>query len=117
MNVSYLVVTRVAAPETGGNMGLVIPYLQMAEPSALNGWTGMNVPVTRIPSLALYTMLWRQPVFTMGEILIVDDDGREVAGARRKPDKWDVDVEGFDLVTQAIVRAQEIIDAPNEEAI
>jgi len=51
----------------------------------------------------------RVPVFTVGEILIVDDSGREVAGALRKPSKWWVEYEEFDDLREAIKRARELI--------
>ena len=49
------------------------------------------------------------PVFTLGEVLIVDSGGREVVGAQRKPSKWYVDYEGFVTVEQAVQRAQEVL--------
>lgn len=47
----------------------------------------------------------RCPVFHRGEILVLDEDGREVAGHGRKPSKWDVDVELFETIEQAVARA------------
>lgn len=49
-------------------------------------------------------------VFIPGEILILDDDGREVAGRGRKPGKWDVSIETFDTLEAAAKRAAEVMD-------
>jgi len=51
----------------------------------------------------------RTPVFEEGEILIVDETGREVAGRCRKPSKWLVEYEEFDDLAKAVKRAREII--------
>jgi hypothetical protein len=51
---------------------------------------------------------FRTPVFTLGEIVIVDSDGREVAGLQRKASKWSVEYEMFDTVEDAVSRAAEI---------
>lgn len=48
----------------------------------------------------------RVPVFAMGEILVLDESGREVAGHGRKPSKWSVDVETFDTIELAVARAK-----------
>lgn len=50
----------------------------------------------------------RCPVFTVGEILILDASGREVGGRGRKPSKWDVEVEYFDDLGAAVRRAREV---------
>jgi len=50
------------------------------------------------------------PVFALGEILILDGPyGREIAGMRRKPSKWFVDVEEFDNPDDAVKKAQEVL--------
>ena len=49
------------------------------------------------------------PVFEEGEILILDEDGREVAGHLRKPDKWGIEYEVFDNLEDAIKRAIEML--------
>ena len=50
------------------------------------------------------------PVFTLGEILILDGPyGREIAGMRRKPSKWFVEVEEFSHLDDAIEKAQEVL--------
>jgi len=54
------------------------------------------------------------PAFEVGEILIVDETGREVAGHCRKPSKWMVEYEEFDNLEEAIKRAREIMYGDEE---
>ena len=42
-------------------------------------------------------ILIQQEVFSLGEIIIVGDDGREIGGKERKVSKWYVGYEVFDL--------------------
>lgn len=49
-----------------------------------------------------------QPVFSLGEILVLDDSGREVAGLGRKPSKWRVTYELFYDIALAVERAREV---------
>jgi hypothetical protein len=50
------------------------------------------------------------PVFALGEVLILDSPyGREIAGMRRKPSKWFVEVEEFSHLDDAIEKAQEVL--------
>lgn len=41
-------------------------------------------------------------VFELGEIVIVNDYGREIVGKGRKPDKWWVEFKEFDKIEDAI---------------
>ncbi len=51
----------------------------------------------------------RAEVFEVSEILILDNEtGREVSGQGRKPSKWDVEVEEFSKIEDAIKRAREV---------
>ena len=48
-------------------------------------------------------LVGRTQVFELGEILILEGEGeREVGGRGRKPSKWDVDVEYFDTLDEAV---------------
>ena len=49
------------------------------------------------------------PVFALGEIIVVDSNGREIGGDGRKPSKWFVDYEEFYTVYEAIAKAKEIL--------
>lgn len=48
------------------------------------------------------------PVFHLGEILILDETGREVTGVGRKPSKWSVEVQEFDNLEEAIHMAKNL---------
>jgi len=92
MNYKIAVITRVPDPETDdGNLAAALVY--------------------RLPSqLRLACVLQgRTPVFHLGEILILDGNGREVVGLGRKPSKWDVGYQTFAALDEAIVRAQEVM--------
>lgn len=52
----------------------------------------------------------RTRVFVPGEILVLDDGGREIGGRGRAPGKWDVTLEHFDTLEAAAVRAAEVLD-------
>jgi len=47
------------------------------------------------------------PVFGLGEILIIDSNGRTIPDGR-KPGKWDVECEYFDTIEDAVKRAKEV---------
>ena len=49
------------------------------------------------------------PVFHLGEILILDEFGREVSGMCRKPSKWSVEVEEFNDLQEAIKCVQKLL--------
>ena len=63
--------------------------------------------VTRVDPM-VSMIQFRTPVFVLGEILIVDNDGREVCGRARKASKWSVQAEEFDTLEEAVARAQEV---------
>lgn len=49
------------------------------------------------------------PVFSVGEVFPVDPYfHRELCGAQRKPNKWDVEAEYYTDLTQALLRAVEV---------
>lgn len=50
----------------------------------------------------------KRQVFYVGEMIIVNDLGREVCGHGRKPSKWNVKYEEFDSLEDAIRKAGEI---------
>ena len=51
---------------------------------------------------------FRQQVFTLGEVIICDEDGREIVGKGRKAYKWYVEVEEFLLLSEAVRRARKV---------
>lgn len=63
------------------------------------------------PELAFHVMVnGRVPVFILGEVLLLDENGREMFGKGRKPSKWDVDCQEFDSIDQALACATGIRD-------
>jgi len=54
------------------------------------------------------TIRAKLPTFELGEILIVNRSGREIAGKGRKSDKWYVEYETFWTLRAAIKRAKNI---------
>lgn len=99
------VVTRVGAAEEGGNLAVAMDLWQQdALPSRMDP-LGTWRPVEVMVQLAMRTR-----VFIPGEILILDDGGREVAGRGRAPGKWDVTLEYVDSLEAAAERAAKVLD-------
>jgi hypothetical protein len=99
--VQFCVITSVPEAPDVGNLALDVQvYLQ----DEGNGYKAFSDPDLLGPGV----LMLRTPVFVAGEILILDDSGREVAGKGRKPDKWGVKFEYFDDIHSAIRRAQEV---------
>lgn len=98
-------VTRVGPAEEGGNLAVAMDLWQENTPPNRHDPLGTWRPVSPMVMLSLRTR-----VFIPGEILVLDDDGRELGGRGRKPDKWDVSVETFDTLEAAAKRAAEVMD-------
>lgn len=102
----YGVITRVADPATGGNLASAMDlYQQVEEGSEENGWLGRYERVNIMAAMHL-----RTPVFEVGEILILNESGREYGFPGRKPSKWDVDCEEFTDFQEAVKRSEEVFD-------
>lgn len=98
------VITDIPDPTTGGNLASAMDlYRQIEDGNESNGWLGRFERLDIMVALEL-----RYPVFTLGEILVLDDSGREVSGIGRKPSKWFVSYETFDTIELAVDRAREI---------
>lgn len=69
--------------------------------------TGWVEPVEKLNIIQMIGL--RQSVFHLGEIIIINENGREVAAPGRKADKWSVDTEVFDNLEDAVKRAEEVI--------
>lgn len=52
-------------------------------------------PIDGGPVVIELALAYGTPVFERGELLLVNEHGREVCGAGRKPNKWDVRYETF----------------------
>lgn len=107
MSYSYAVVTKIPPHEKGGNMATALGQIYATLDGHLTyqslGMDGINMAI---------------PVFTLGEIMILDDDtGREVVGKGRKPSKWVVSIEHFQVLEEAVMCAEDTqANQPPEEA-
>lgn len=102
--------------ESEGNLALALSlFLEVAS-------TGGVVPVASI--LGRIALVLRQPVFQLGEVLVVQPgETRELVGAQRDPSRWDVRYERRDSIEEAVLLAQRALEAtstpeaqPTEEA-
>lgn len=93
-DLTFAVITKVPDPKhSDGNLASVVLYADGG---------GFH------PLAAQIALSGRIPVFTLGEVLILNADGREPFGEGRKPNKWDVSYEDFSTIEEAIVRARDI---------
>lgn len=101
----FLVITEVPDPEgprAWENLALSIP-------THFSVGGGMeNVRPIRDSSFVVDWLAFRGPVFTKGEVLIVNLDGRESFGRMRKPSRWGVEYEEFKTIEEAIACAEEV---------
>jgi len=102
----YQVITRIPDPEKGetGNLYDEVPWWLVEGTGEIKDGEWVPDRVERDYSRGSV----RMPVFEIGEVLIVNDYGREIVGHGRKADKWDVDYEEFDTIEEAVVRAREV---------
>lgn len=92
MKLTYGVITWVPDPEKNdGNLYAPLVY-------------GLRSEIQR--KVLLYGRL---EVFTLGEILLLSESGREICGRCRKPSKWLVNCEKFDTLEEAIVRTEGVL--------
>lgn len=82
----------------------------LADDFAIRGTDGLLKMVEGGDEITKSTPIWRikVPVYVLGEILVLDEYGREVGGHGRKPSKWDVTCEEFDSLDDAIKRMREL---------
>lgn len=112
MKFVYIVITRVPKDDEEGNLyDDFLVYrrrderddddeLVLTEPPA--SWWSDNTQEKPVPV--------RLQNFSLGEVLICDEYGREVAGRGRKPSKWYVETEKFDSLEAAVARAQAVLE-------
>jgi len=96
------VITKVPDPDKGedGNLALALPlYFQPNSETK-------PLPALDVIGAAIITIM--APVFWLGEILVVDEGGREIGGKGRKPSKWAVEYEEFDDLAEAVRRSREV---------
>lgn len=106
MNYTFAVITKVPKVREGNEYDELL----------VQGYDKDNEVVYHLPEEGVeYRMVdtkfinARLPVFHQGEILILDESGREIGGLQRKPSKWSVVIEVFDNLDEAITIAQKTI--------
>jgi hypothetical protein len=107
MNYTFAVITKIPKVREGNEHDQIL----------VEGWDENNEEVIyHLPKEdEKYSMIETKyvnaklPVFRSGEILILDNNGREVTGMGRKPSKWSVEVEEFINLNDAIKCSQKII--------
>lgn len=103
------VITKVPPIENGGNLATAIDILvETGKPHESNDYLGTYERVGFPAVLSL-----RRPVFNVGEVLLLDDNGREIPYPGRKPSKWSVTCEEFDTVERALKRATAVMNDGN----
>ena len=103
----FQVITEIPeGDEISGNLALPwIPYYQQVETeSEANDYKGKYEKV----NFGAAFLNLRQPVFRLGEIIIVDGDGRELVCDQRKASKWGVGWETFGSIEDAVYRSREV---------
>jgi hypothetical protein len=112
--ITYAVVTKVpepTGPEGGGNLATALDQVFVKERPE-----NMAMPFGRFGVLPMgVALLSYIPVFTLGEVLLLGPDGRELTGRGRKPSKWSVEIETFLTAEAAVIRAREVQDHENLE--
>jgi hypothetical protein len=107
----FAVITKVPSKGVPGNLALSDEiFVQTEPPSEKNEFEGKHKPLQEVIGVAV--LMLRKPVFHLGEILILDANGREFGYPGRKPSKWLVTYEEFKTVQEAIVRAGEVLALP-----
>ena len=98
--------------EVDSGVGNLASVMDLYVPSGKKDQYGLEAyaPLAQVqPQVALGILTeWRRPVFVLGEILILDSTGREVAGHGRKPEKWSVMCETYDTLEDAVARALQV---------
>lgn len=100
MSPRYCVITKIKST-----------YGCVAMPQGLFIKTGPEQFTSVDPSVILNLRTWVL-VFTEGEILVVDEGGREIGGVGRKPSKWDVECVYYSAseLADAIAKSREVTD-------
>ena len=105
MNYTFAVITKVPKPGEG-NEGHVVLVKDWDKDNEEQIYRFSTIEDFDNPNDYIEAKI---PVFNLGEVLILNDSGREVAGMQRKPSKWSVEVEEFDNLDDAVKKAQEVL--------
>jgi hypothetical protein len=102
--ISFGVITRVPDPPELGNLAAALDVFIVTD--ARTSERGYAEAVERVPPQVAVNL--RAPVFTLGEVLVLGSDGRELVSPGRMPSKWDVDCETYADVNSAIIRSWQV---------
>jgi hypothetical protein len=103
--IRFAVVTKTYPTDMALNLDV---YVEKEQPSPENRWEGVRVPISDLMGPAVLSL--RAPVFTLGEIMFLGEDGREVDGIQRKPDKWSVDIALYTDLDEAVAMSRTVRD-------
>lgn len=102
---TYLVITKVPLEDENGNFNPGNLYNPILYTERTDGKWEMNPKKMKGKKIKNCDCGVSTPNFDIGEILIVDESGREITGKMRKPSKWYVETECFDSLEKAITRS------------
>ena len=101
------VITKVPNPEKGedGNMALTDSLF----------FEDDGVLTSALLKFGTVALIYRSPVFRLGEILFLDHNDRCIFSTR-KPSKWLIEYEEFSMeqLAAAIQKSQEVVDAARD---
>jgi len=109
MPFTYLVITRV--PPDGDWTNLAMALDLWIDPQSEG--KPMDTPHKSVVDVygARAAIMFKAPVFAVGEVIITRDGDRECVGAGRKPSKWGVEYEEFTSIEDAVKCAEEALAA------
>lgn len=108
----FCVITEVPPRNHAGNLAALMEVVYEKEQmSPENEWEGVYLDLHEVdPNLAMLALMkLRVPVFRLGEIIVCDENGREIGGAGRKPSKWLISFEVYNSVFEAVQRSKEVL--------
>lgn len=107
--IQYIVITKVHKDDCYDEL-LICKSVQLSIcPEEDGDWKEDRYFIPTIDDISNYSAIRAKlPVFELGEILIVNRNGREISGKGRKPDKWYVEYETFWTLRAAIKRVKSL---------
>ena len=93
------VITKVAAPETGGNLCSALGQVFLDPQAKGNGYDSPHEEIGAALGNPMISLYVKVAVFRVGEILLLGNDDRDQFG--RKPSKWDVVIQECETIFDA----------------
>ena len=111
--ITICVVTKV--PDESDPSNLAAPEFRLfdrvEEPNEENNYLGKWHP-SIINTATILT--YRTPVFYLGEILLLDHNGREVGPHGRKPENWNVQCTMVDNIPDAVALSRKVLEEEDD---